>query len=100
MWFTSEIQKLLHAAFSHLHLLESNRFVPSLCHERKIKTGSTCSVDAPCECLLYVCVFVCADTLSTAALVVWVQVPGFSLHIWASSAQTDKDWKEIRTSSY
>lgn len=34
------------------------------------------------------CVFVCADTLSTAALVVWVQVPGFSLHIWANSAQT------------
>lgn len=37
---------------------------------------------------VYICVCVRADTLSTGALVVWVEVPGFSLHKWANSAQT------------
>lgn len=43
------------------------------------------------RCRLGVFVCMCAEvTLSTAALVVWLVVPGFSLHIWANSAQTEE----------
>lgn len=42
-----------------------------------------------CSCTRDVC---CerADTLSRGARAVWMEAPGFSLHIWAKSAQTKR----------
>lgn len=90
MWFTSKIQKKKMSAST----LTRKQLICVI--KEKLKLDPPAVWTQPVNVYIFcMCVFVCADTLSTAALVVWVEVPGFSLHIWANSAQTDRDWRKV-----
>lgn len=56
--------------------------------ERKLHPTALWSQQV-CSCTREMCVER-ADTLSRGARAVWMEAPGFSLHIWANSAQTKR----------
>lgn len=102
MSITSEKKKkCLHAAFSHLHLLESSRFGPDLCHERKMKPGSTSCVEAACNCwymTVFVYVHACAYPVNSSSCCLGGGARFFPPQM--GQLCTNKDRRKVRTPSH